>query len=277
MAATWKAPPANVYAADTLSDPYSNHNEYIHKSRTATKCVTFNRYPKGPATNVHRHNSTSKLACVHKNRLVDYTKTHISAHRHHSTDHKHAPCVRCTHVAMVRDSISGAFATNAWHQLPLLTAPLPYVLRLEITRSINTHIPRTRARVCGSFPRPEWRNVRQKNNERKQNNHEQQKSLLFFREETVWGRSGQSRCRPQSIGRLKAEIRPPVERSAVLDLQFGAVEAGVARYYSSRSIIEADRHSILKRVADTLGAVGIHDLGRLYTADDGVFLENAVL
>ena len=89
----------------------------------------------------------------------------------------------------------------------------------------------------------------------------------------MWGRSGQIRCRAQSIGRLKAEIRLPVERSAVLDLQFGAVEAGVARYYSSRSIIEADRHSILERVAHKLRAIGIHDLEGLYTADDGIVLE----
>ena len=93
----------------------------------------------------------------------------------------------------------------------------------------------------------------------------------------MWGRSGQIRCRAQSIGRLKAEIRLPVERSAVLDLQFGAVEAGVARHYGSHSIIEADRHSILKRVADKLGAVGIHDLERPYNADDGVLLETVVL
>ena len=79
------------------------------------------------------------------------------------------------------------------------------------------------------------------------------------------------------MNRLEAIVRFLVERSAILDLQLGAMEASVTRHYGFRSIIEADRHSILKRVAEKLGAVGIHDLERFYTADDGVLLENAVL
>ena len=61
-----------------------------------------------------------------------------------------------------------------------------------------------------------------------------------------------------------------------MDLQPGIVEAGIARHYGSRSVIESDRHSILERVADELGAIGIHDLERLCTSDDGVLLETVV-
>ena len=75
------------------------------------------------------------------------------------------------------------------------------------------------------------------------------------------------------MNRLEAIVRFLVERSAILDLQLGAMEASVTRHHGFRSIIEADRHSILERVAHKLCAIGIHDLEGLYTADDGVVLE----
>ena len=80
----------------------------------------------------------------------------------------------------------------------------------------------------------------------------------------------------RSVDRLEAVVRLPVERSTVMDLQPGVVEAGVAGHYSSRRVIEADRHSIFERVADKLGAIGIHDLERLYAPNNGVLLETVV-
>lgn len=76
---------------------------------------------------------------------------------------------------------------------------------------------------------------------------------------------------------LEPIIRFLVERSAVVDLHLGVAESGVARHYSSRSIVEPDAHGILKRVVDELGAVRIHDLERLFTTDDDIVLENVVL
>lgn len=62
-----------------------------------------------------------------------------------------------------------------------------------------------------------------------------------------------------------------------MELQPGVVEADVARLYSSLSVIETDRHSILERVADQLGAIGIHDLERICTPDGGILLETVIL
>ena len=84
-------------------------------------------------------------------------------------------------------------------------------------------------------------------------------------------------CPRKSRYRLEAKIRCLVEGSAVADLQLGAMEAGVTRHHCSRSIIEAHSQCILKRVADELGAIGIHDLEGLYASDDGVLLETIIL
>lgn len=51
-----------------------------------------------------------------------------------------------------------------------------------------------------------------------------------------------------------------VERSAIVDLEFGVVETCVARHHGSRSIIVTDNHRIPKRVADEQGMADVHAL-----------------